>query len=305
VTVPAAVASEVRFRGQPAVELRSGALRARFVPGLGMTGVSLERDGRSYLSLHGGLDVLRGGHTTGLPLLAPWANRLGGDRYRVGRHTVDLARVPLHRDANGLPMHGLLVGRGAWTVERLDATRHAARVRAACAVDDVAFPFPHTIVVEASVHDDRLVVDTTVVPTGRRAVPVAFGWHPYLRVPGAPRGEWRLRLPARDHLLLDEFGLPTGERRVAAAERAPIGRRLFDDLYALTGARTLGLDHDDTGVAVSAGRGYGFAQVWVPPDGNFVALEPMVAATDALRSGATPLVAPGDDYRARFTIAVL
>jgi hypothetical protein len=30
-----------------------------------------------------------------------------------------------------------------------------------------------------------------------------------------------------------------------------------------------------------------------------------VAATDALRSGATPLVAPGDDYRARFTIAVL
>ena len=142
------------------------------------------------------------------------------------------------------------------------------------------------------------------MPTGRRAVPVAFGWHPYLRLPGAPRRAWRLRLPARDHLLLDAGGLPTGERRAAPAERAPIGGRTFDDLYALTGARTLGLDHDDAGVELRLGRGYGFAQVWAPPTGNFVALEPMVAPTDALRSGTAPLVEPGDRYRARFTIAL-
>jgi hypothetical protein len=64
-------------------------------------------------------------------------------------------------------------------------------------------------------------------------VPVAFGWHPYLRLPGTPRREWHLRLPSRDHRALDELGIPTGASSREQAEAAPIGRRTFDDLYAL------------------------------------------------------------------------
>ena len=57
-----------------------------------MVGASLTKDGAEYLALPGGLDGYAAGHTTGLPLLAPWANRLDGDEYRVGALTVDLAR---------------------------------------------------------------------------------------------------------------------------------------------------------------------------------------------------------------------
>ncbi len=235
------------FRGEPALELRAGELRATFVPGIGMTGVSLLRRGREYLALPGGLDALRAGHTAGLPLLAPWANRLGSRRYRAAGVTVDLRGLELRTDVAGLPMHGLLVGSPGWTVTRCAATGAVARVAASVDVDvdAPAFPFPHRLDVAIAAHDDRLVVDTTVVPTGRRRVPVAFGWHPYLRLPGVPRSQWRLRLPARRHLALDGRGIPTGASAPERAEGEPIGRRHFDDLYALGRSRRLAFAADD------------------------------------------------------------
>ena len=68
-----------------------------------MTGVSLRSDGHEHLALPGGLPALRAGRSLGLPLLAPWANRLGSRHYRVGRVDVDLTGIPLRVDSNGLP----------------------------------------------------------------------------------------------------------------------------------------------------------------------------------------------------------
>jgi galactose mutarotase-like enzyme len=274
-----------------------------FLPGVGMTGVSLRRRGREFLALPGGIDALRGGHTAGLPLLAPWANRLGAWRYRAAGVAVDLHGLPLQTDGNGLPIHGLLVGWPGWHVATRRARNGVARVVATTLVDAPAFPFPHRLEVTVAVHADRLAVDTTVVPTGRRRVPIAFGWHPYLRLPGTPRARWRLHLPAREHLLLDARGLPTGETTRSAAEDLPVGRRTFDDLYALGRVRRLAFTADDgAGIELRSGATYPYAQVWVPAGKPFAALEPMTAPTDALARGTTPLVAPGDAFTARFEL---
>ena len=190
--------------------MRSGPLRATFVPGVGMTGVSLRRDGHEHLALPGGVAALRAGHTGGLPLLAPWANRLAARRYTAAGVDVDLRRLRLHTDDNGLPIHGLLVGWPEWEVTGTRARGDVAHLVATTIVDAKAFPFPHLLEVAVALHDDRLVIDTLLVPTGDRKVPVAFGWHPYLRVPGTPRAQWSLRLPAREHLDLDDRGIPTG-----------------------------------------------------------------------------------------------
>ena len=58
-------------------------------------------------------------------------------------------------------------------------------------------------------HDDR----ADRAPARCRS---SFGWHPYLRLPGAPRSDWRLRLPARRHLTLDDRGHPDRRRRARA-----------------------------------------------------------------------------------------
>jgi len=296
---------ERRFQDTPALELRSGALRATFVPGVGMTGVSLRYERREYLALPGGVAALRAGHTGGLPLLAPWANRLASRRYRAAGVDVDLRRRKLHTDDNGLPIHGLLVGWPDWEVTSTSARRDVARLIATTIVDAAAFPFPHLLEVTVEAHDDRLVVDTMLVPTGDRKVPVAFGWHPYLRVPGTPRSRWTVRLPPREHLALDDRGIPTGASEREVAEEDVLGRRTFDDLYALGRDRRLAFTGEDgASVSVQGNPHYPYAQVWVPAGKPFAALEPMAAPTNALVTGNTHLVEPGDGFTCRFELRV-
>jgi galactose mutarotase-like enzyme len=303
--MPAVSAHERTFRGEPSIVLRAGELAATFLPDLGMTGVSLRLRNREYLAVPGGVDALRAGHTLGLPLLAPWANRLGAWRYRAAGVSVDLDGQPLGTDDHGLPIHGLLVGKPGWRVDALHTRGSAARLRASIDVDAAAFPFPHRIELTVSAHDAELAVDTRVVPTGNREVPIAFGWHPYLRVPGSPRSRWRLHLPPRRHLALDALQIPTGESVAQPAEHDPIGRRTFDDGYALGRERRLALTADDgAGIELRCGAGYPFAQVWVPKGRRFAALEPMAAPTNALGDGTASLVAPGDAFTARFVLAV-
>jgi galactose mutarotase-like enzyme len=279
------------------VTLRAGEYTAVFLPELGMLGASLEHRGTELLSLHGGTKAFREGHTTGLPLLAPWANRLSRRRFRVGRVEVDLRRAHVHVDGNGLPIHGTMVGPLAWEVARRTPRRLVARYRYV----HPAFPFPHELEVDARLGEDGLLVETTLRPTGRRRVPVSFGWHPYFTLPGSRRS-WLLRLPARRHLELDGRGIPSGDSAQEPAEEEPLGSRTFDDLYALGRDRRLALVSGARRLEIRFGPGYPFAQVYAPPGKRFVALEPMTAPTDALVSGSAPLVSPGDRFSAAFTI---
>ena len=298
-------AEEIRFSGEPGIALTAGGLTATFLPGVGMTGVSLQFAGREYLALPGGVAQLRAGGTSGLPLLAPWANRLASRRYRAGGVDVDLDGLPLGTDDNGLPIHGLLVGAPGWSVDRADVRGKTARLRASIHVDAPAFPFPHRIEVAAIARDGELEIETTIIPTAKRQVPVAFGWHPYLRLPDVPRSQWLLDLPARRHAALDSFGIPTGDDAAEPAERAPLGRRTFDDLYLLGRRRRLSFAAEDgPAIELRCGAAYPYAQVWVPGGRTYGALEPMAAPTNALGTGSSPMVAPGDSFSARFVLAL-
>ena len=94
-------------------------------------------------------------------------------------------------------------------------------------------------------------------------------------------------------------------RQGELAEDDTIGRRTFDDLYALGRDRRLAFTGDDgASVAVQGDARYPFAQVWVPAGMPFAALEPMTVPTNGLVDGTTPLAAPGDAFTARFTLTV-
>jgi galactose mutarotase-like enzyme len=298
--------------GEPAVTLAAGQLEASLLPGLGLLGTSLRHRGEELLALPGGVEGYRDGHVTGLPLLAPWANRLPGWRYRAAGVEVDLDGLDLHTDPGGLPIHGTLTAHRGWRLERLAADADRAVLEADLDYGDwpqllAAFPFPHRLTVTFALQGASLAVTTTLTATGDRPVPVAFGWHPYLRLPGAPRAAWRLLLPFRTHLELDDHGLPTGKAADEPAEAAPVGERTFDDLYVLDAdpaERRLGLEAAGRRLVVGYGDGYDHAQVFAPPGAEFLCLEPMTGPTAALAAGTTPLVAPGDAFTARFAVSV-
>jgi aldose 1-epimerase len=298
--------------GEPSLTLAAGELEATFLPGLGLLGTSLRHRGEELLALPGGVAGYRDRNVTGLPILAPWANRLPGWHYRAAGAEVDLDGLDLPTDPAGLPIHGTLTAHRGWRLDRLAAGDGAAVLKAGLdygAFPELlaAFPFPHRLTVTATAREATLTVATTVEPTGGRPVPVAFGWHPYLRLPGAPRAAWRLLLPDRTHLELDGRGLPTGMAAGEPAEADPVGDRTYDDLYALgpgPEGRRLGLEAAGRRLLVGYGEGYGHAQVFAPPGAEFVCLEPMTGPVAALAAGTAPLVDPGRSFTAEFTIRV-
>lgn len=291
--------------GVGAVTLSAGALEATFVPELNMLGVSLRLDGEEFVALPGGTGSYRSRSTTGIPLLSPWANRLGAWSYRAAGRRVDLTGLDLPTDPKGLPIHGTMWDE-AWEVVTLSARRGIARLETAFeyARPDLlaAFPFPHRL--EMAIRNDgrSLAISTSVRPVGDRPVPVSFGFHPYLRLPSGRRSSWHLLLPARRHLLLDDRMIPRGHSVDEPPESRPIGARTFDDAYELTAGRTLGIEGHGRRLSVRFGDGYPFAQVYAPPRAGFVCLEPMTAPTNALVSDRCPVVEPGDTFAARFSI---
>ena len=292
-----------------------GLLEATFVTGAGMVGSSLRHEGAELLDPRGGVARYAAqGSTMGLPLLHPWANRLEGFRYTAAGRDVALSRASgvLHLDGNGLPIHGLLPGRSRWEVTGAEATPAAARLetRMVFSPDPAlleAFPFPHEVHLDVTLRDDALVVETALSATGDVAVPVSFGFHPYLRLPGVPREQWMVDLPVRQRLMLDQRQLPTGTREAVRIDPAPLADRTFDDAFlAPPDGAPFTVVGGGRRIAVEFVRGYTVAQVFTPAHAAFICFEPMTAPANALVRGGPDLrlVEPGERFTAEFAIRV-
>jgi aldose 1-epimerase len=262
---------------------------------------SLRHRGDEYVAWPRTLTEFTRGGATAIPLVHPWANRLG----RWGYDDVDLIGVDLPVDTGGLPLHGNLLG-APFDVEQTLETRVIATLDYAAHPEKLrAFPFPHTVTVDARVQADHgLTITTEVRPSSERAVPISFGWHPYLRLPRAPRREWALRTPACEHIEVDGRVIPTGARTPQPAQDAPIGSRTFDDHYALGRDRTFAISARGRTLTLDFDAGYRYAQLWVPARRQHLSIEPMTAEIDALGRALAPVVEPGDCFRSSFTIAI-
>ncbi len=162
-----------------------------------------------------------------------------------------------------------------------------------------SFPFPHTLRLDVTLSDTTLRVATTIHATGDIAVPIAFGFHPYLNV----EPDWLVELPVSEHLVLDEAMIPTGERVPVEIAPGPLGERTYDDAYTAPGA-PFAIQGGGRRVELAFEGGFPFSQVFAPPGDGLIAFEPMTAPTNALVAGSAPLLAPGERYEATFSIEV-
>jgi galactose mutarotase-like enzyme len=286
--------------------LRAGDLQARWAPAVGMVGVSLRHRGRELLGRRGGLDAyMSRGATFGIPLLHPWANRLGGFAYRAAgtEVAIDGASPRIRTEEHGLPIHGLLAAYPGWRVVAAGEAALGAELDFHHADLLAAFPFPHRLRIDVALEPERLTVTTMLTPAGDRPVPIAFGFHPYLTLPGVAREDVVLRTPAMTHLALDERGLPTGDREPSAARDAPLGETTYDDLFTELADPAATVAGGGREVTVRLIEGYTHLQLFAPPGTPTVAIEPMTAPTDALRSGDALRVVT-EPFRAAFAIEV-
>jgi aldose 1-epimerase len=289
--------------------MASGPIEAVFLPAQGMLCASLRHRGEELLRCVEDLDqAATRGSMAGIPLMHPWANRLSGFHYRVaGREVLlDPASPLLHRDGNGLPIHGVPWSRLAWRLIDANNVRIGARLEWNRPELLTIFPFEHALEMRVTLDARGLTLATTVLAGKTGPVPVSFGFHPYIGLPGIARSAWRLTLPPMRRLVLDARGIPTGRETAFAAMDAPLGDLDFDDAFVLeTDNASLGISGASRRIRIELLAGYRHVQVYAPQGRAYVALEPMTAPTNALVSGSDLRIVPaGGRFDAAFRICI-
>jgi aldose 1-epimerase len=286
----------------------SSELEAQFVPDAGMIGISLIDSGVELLGQRRGLDAyVAAGKTMGIPILYPWANRLGANTYTADGTTVTLTagQHGVRTDPNGLPIHGVLAAYPNWRVTHESANELTAEVDFGDQDLLASFPFPHRLALTVTLFERTLRLRTSVTPSGDRAVPLCFGFHPYLQFPDVPRDQWIIETPPLRHLKLDRQGLPTGETARQPASTEPLGDKVFDDGYdEVAEGAVFAVSGGGRRIEVHFEQGYAAAQIFAPSSESVVCFEPMTAPTDALRRGGYPTAEPGGWGVAQFSIRV-
>jgi aldose 1-epimerase len=241
-------------------------------------------------------------------VLAPWPSRI-----RDGQYTFDgqSYQLPLTEPKRHTAIHGL-VAWGRWQLEeRTDAS-------VTVAYELPATPgYPWSLLVRGTwrVSADGLSVEHSATNTDDRPCPFGFSVHPYLRLPGVPTDDVRLRVPARSRVLFDSRLLPIGAVKIAGTEfdffePRRIGEQVLDTTFG-------DVVHDADGgssVTLAGPDGTPALDVWA--DERFtwwqvfsadtltgerhrrsIAVEPMTCPPDAFRSGRDVItLQPGETW---------
>ena len=300
-----------------------------FVPDIGAWGYVFKANGKPVLQAPESLEGYRTARALGRgnPLMAPFANRIDREHYFFqGKKYLlnDSLGNFIRAGGSNLPIHGLLAYDTLWEVVKTGATAQdgahiTARIDFYKFPELMAqFPFAHIGEITYRLQDGQLECTTAVKNVGKSQMPVHFGYHPYF-VPDGPRAEWTLHVAARQHWVVDDVLIPTGELE-------PAEQFLPGSTSALTLEKTFidggftELVRDAKGMArfwvagkkrkieVVFDKHYETAVVYAPLNTDVVCIEPQSGPTNAFNMqhegkfrGLTVLD-PGKTFKASFWI---
>jgi aldose 1-epimerase len=235
----------------------------------------------------------------GIPLLAPWADRLDEAAFYANgkKYPFDRKLGNVRFDGAGLPIHGFLTLASDWTVLRVTATAKEAAVTSRLDFGAhpewmAQFPFAHAIEMTYVLRDGVLEVRTRVENQGKEPMPLAIGYHAFYQITDAPRAEWRVGLGAEREWTVNAALLPTGQTRplaelVPSPQNFVLGTREFDNgfdqlIRDASGRAAFFMQGKKQKIEVLFGRKFTTGEIWTPRDSNFICFEPMTAINNGL-----------------------
>jgi aldose 1-epimerase len=311
----------------PIVRLRdtAHAVEVSILPSLGNRAYQMKVHGQNILYYPSGelSEHAKNPSLGGVPFLAPWADLLdeqafwaNGKRYRFN---MNLGNVRGER-----PIHGLLTDSPLWQITEVAADAHSAHITSRLEFwkypDLMAqWPFAHEYEMTYSLADGVLEVKISMANLSTDAMPIAIGFHPYFQIPDIPRDEWVAHLPARIHVVADNYQIPTGEMRpLDIPNPLPLQGQTLDDGFTDLERDAEGLAHfriESGGKTIETifGPKYPVATIYLPalPPGEtreFICIEPLTAMINGVnlaRQGkysGLQTVAAGDKWTESFWI---
>ena len=220
----------------------------------------------------------------GMPLLAPFANRLDETAFYANgkKYNFDLelgnvrGPIPSTGFVNGSRAWQLVEyksdGKSAWVTCKLDFYRNPQYMK--------QWPFAHTITMTYRVAEGALEVRTRLDNLSTEPMPVVIGFHPIFELPEGTRNDWTVSADAKTHWIEIPQRLPTGEtqpiEKFFGSERTAIqlGKyALIDDVFTdlvrdARGRATMKLMHSGKELHVSLGPNYKTVLMWSTPLGG-------------------------------------
>jgi aldose 1-epimerase len=166
-------------------------------------------------------------------------------------------------------------------------------------------------------------------------MPVAIGFHPYLRLTDSRREDWTIHVSAKTHYLLQPNKIPTGETEPIAnfikdPDAAPLSEYNLDDVFGdlvrdKDGRAVFSVSDQKQKMTIEFGPNFQSAVIFspnpknatapavqrpgqMPPDPNFICFEPMASITDALnlehagKFSGLQMIAPGGTWEESFWV---
>jgi len=258
---------------------------------------------------------------SGIPFLAPWANRMadGGFWANGKKYTFNSGLGSLRVPPTGIAMHGMLSTSPLWEVTEVSADAQSAHVTSRFEFWKhpelmANWPFAHEYEMTYRLSGGTLEVVTTVINRSAEPMPLALGYHPYYNLPGVPRDEAVAHIPARTAVVTDDRLVATGEMKpMDLPDPTPLKGRTLDNGYTdlirdAQGRATFSLEGGGKKIEVTYGPKWIVAVVWEPANTNFICFEPMAGITNGpnlAHEGKYPQLqslAPGATWRESFWV---
>ena len=275
---------------------RSGDL-ASIVPGFGanVNELVLSKNGVPHAIIDGNrsVDAFYGKNVFKGAKLIPFPNRLKGGTYIFGGKQY---RLDLNYPEENNACHGFIYDK-QFTIEKSTAKADHASVTLVYHYDGFlpGYPFDCMIELEYTLAAGTgFRCHTCIKNLDRTPMPVGDGWHPfftfYKKIDDA-----LLCLPARKKVETDERLIPTGE--LSACERFNVPDRIgaadLDTCFALVPdggtirASDLYDGQRDINIRIWQETGkdrYNYLQVYIPPERDSIAIEPMTCSVNAFNT---------------------
>lgn len=262
------------------------------------------------VSMHGAAEIAKNRWSKSAQLL-PFPNRIrrGHYAFQGAEHQLPL-NFPYE---GGHAIHGFFCGL-PWELSGQNLSESNSWLDFSCAVPQghPGYPFPCRAGLRVGFRDEAFCLEVRLENLGAASLPAGWGWHPYFRT-GTRIDLLELQLPPVRRLAVDEFNIPTGERRDFSgfARSAAVGDGFLDaglELEATSGEVVSTLSDRAKGYAISLTQDAAvcrYLQVFTHPKRHGFAIEPMSCAVDAFNNGlGLQTVAPGAEFHAGCRVSV-
>lgn len=195
------------------VELKSELIQAKVAVNIGCTMFSLKYNNYDVLYFKDTLaSYAQHKKLAGIPFMHPWSNRLEADKiFNTPFPSSSKLNDFLHRDGNGLPLHGLILKSSKWKIDNMHSDGDSAVLSTSLLFDDEAmlsiFPFKHSVFLDIILHENSITYQTKIQCLESTEMPIAFGFHPYFNVLHSTKNY--IRIPECKVAVVDNNMIPT------------------------------------------------------------------------------------------------